>query len=407
MSLLKNLLIEKKLFEATEEIDAFLEGKDIDEAAVVIRIEFDSSIYSEKDQVRDFLNAHLLGEHEVEEIKKGYKVVMFDDIAFIPETIKSVELREGLHIFTGILRPMSPDNPVLFGDVSENIKLSADHPYVIEVARVVKGFHPAYGEVVITEDDLLSFKNNFEAGVVGVDISIDFDHETREAAGWIKELFLSEDNKVLLAGVKWTPKGALSLSNREFRYFSPEFNRNWVHPHTGIAHGPTLLGGGLVNRPFLKMEAIVSMKDKQLNGGSNVETIKLSDHNAKVGELENEITTLKLSEEKAKTAISGLKADNEKLSDELKTLKAEIAEKERVAEINQLFSENKINQAQKDAMLEGKSLVDVLKLGDALNPKPQGNAEADNDDAMKLSDQEKAFCAKFGISHDDYLKYNK
>lgn len=403
MSLLKDLLLNKKIFEAKEEIDSFLDENNIEPGSLVHKIEFDKDIYSDNKQVNDFLDAHYLDGMSIDDVDKSFEVILYDKAAFIDETVKSIPLRDGVSVVIGILRPMTPDNPLLFSDKSKNIKLSSDHPYIIEVASVVSGFHAAYGKVEITKKDLISFKNNFDSGVVGVDLSIDFDHETREAAGWIKEVFLSDDGTVLMAGVRWTPKGALSLSDREFRYFSPEFNRDWVHPHTGKVHGPTLLGGALVNRPFLKMDAIVTMKDKQ--GDTKVDTINLSDHNAKVSGLEKQISDFKLSEQTVKNTLLGVKAENEKLSEELKSLKTDAEKAKRDAEINLLFTEQKINKAQKDAMLDGKSMVEVLQLGEKMNTAPAGTDKTV--ETVQLSDAEIKLCKQLDMTPEEFVKYNE
>lgn len=408
MSLLRSLLIDKELFEVKEDVDAFLEENNIEPGFIIQKIEFDKTKYADKQQVNDFAEAHYLYDSEIEEEGGAYSLILFNHLGFVKDSMRSLDLRDGVKIVVGLLRPMSDSNPLLFKDAdNKSVKFTAEHPYIIEVARVVNGFHVAYGEVKITKNDLKSFKSNFDNNTVGVDLSIDFDHETREAAGWIKELFLSEDGEVLMAGVKWTPKGALSLSDREFRYFSPEFSHNYIHPHTGKQHGPTLLGGGLVNRPFLKMGAIVSMKNVNKQEDF-VETISLSDHKTKVSELEKSITELKLSEATATNTISGLKAENVKLSEELKDIKVRAEKEKKEAEINLLFSENKINKAQRDALLEGKDMMEVFKLSASMNPAPKGSADADNKDQLiQLSESELALCEKFELTPEEYVKFNK
>lgn len=407
MSLLKELLMKKKVFEAEQEIEDFMLENDIPQESIVHKIMFKKSIF-DLDQVNDFLEANWIsGFGEIKEENGVYESIIFDEIAFINDTFQDVELREGIIIVVGLLKPMAYDNPVLFSDKpSKNYKFSDDHPYIIELAKVVKGFHVNYGPVEITKDDLLSFKNNFENNVVGVDLSIDFDHETREAAGWVKDVFLNEDGTVLYGAVRWTPKGALALSNREFRYFSPEFNRNYVHPHTGAEHGPTLLGGGLVNRPFLKMDAIVSLKN-QKEGDTHVDTIKMSEHKAKVTELEKEISDLKLSENTAKSALNTLKDKHSALEAEVTQLKEDKAKKEKEAKHNQLFNEGKINKAQLDALNEGKDLIDVLSLSEKMNTKPAGNDGKPATDITGLTDEEIKFCEKHGYSLQEYVEANK
>jgi len=397
--------MEKKILEANEEIDQFLESNEIEPGSLMQRIEFVKTLYERKEQVQDFLKAHYLDGMEITEDDKAYYASMFDEMGFIESTMKTVEIRDGISIVVGILREMTPDNPFYYNLQDESVKLSENLPSVIELAQVVTGFHARYGEVKLTKGDLKSFKDNFEKKSYGIDISIDFDHETREAAGWVKEVFLSEDGTKLYGVVKWTPKGALALNDREFRYFSPEFNLNFIHPHTGINHGPTLFGGGLVNRPFLKMDAIVGLKDKHLKGDPQMETISLSDHKAKVNEFEKQISDLRLSENTLKSETQSLKDDNTKLGDELKTLKAEIVKKEVQDKHQKLFDEGKINKAQLVALNEGKDLLDVLSLSEKMNTQAQGSGEGTQQ--VQLSEAEKQICKKMGLSEEDYIKYNK
>jgi phage I-like protein len=406
MSLLKSLLLDKKLFDAQEEIETFLDEQGIEPGSVPQSIEFDKKVFEDTDQVNDFMLAHLFNSMKVEEADSKFYVNLFDSVGFIEETIKRVIVRDGITLVIGFLKPMTSDNPMLFKINESSTKLSADIPYIIELATVVDGFHPAYGQVIITKQDLISFKDNFENKVVGVDISLDFDHETREAAGWLTEVFLNDDGTTLLGIVKWTPKGALSLSDREFRYFSPEFSLNWTHPHDGKIYGPTLLGGALVNRPFLKMEAIVASEiDKRKKGVNVMETIALSDHKAKVSDFEKQISDFKLSEVTLKSVNTGLKDENVKLADELKTLKEESEKAATQAKHQKLFDEGKINAAQLTALSEGKDLLEVLSLSVKMNTEAGGTGAAV--ETVQLTDQEKKLCKQLDLTEEDFIKFNK
>lgn len=407
MSLLKQLLMDKKFYEMEADVDKLIEKNSVEPGSIGQRLEFSQSVFTESDQVHDFLRVHIFDEPAIKESKGNYVVTLFEEIGFIESTMQTIEVREGVNLVVGILKPMSADNPLLFGaKESDTIKLSSDIPYVIELANVVNGFHVNFGEVAITKKDLKSFKNNFDNKVVGVDLSIDFDHETREAAGWIREVFLSDDGNTLLGVIKWTPKGAVSLTDREFRYLSPEFHPNWVHPHTGIAHGPTMLGAALVNRPFLKMDAIVGLNTGKDKGVPKMETITLADHNQKVVSLQEQIQTLTLSEG---TAVKTAKTLQEKvvtLSDEVKGLKIAAEKKQKEDKHNLLFTEGKINKAQLDALNEGQDMLDVLALSENMNTAPTGDSSADNK-SVKLSDQEKALCKKMGLTEEEFYEANK
>ena len=402
MSLLKQLLLDKKIFDAMEEIDEFVENAGIEPGSVPQRFEFSKKVFDSVEQVDDYLLAHLFTSFKITDDDKKYLVELFDEAGFVESTMKSVVIRDGITIVVGILRPMTSDNPLLFEDEKGNIKFSADLPFIIELATTVEGFHAAFGKVELTKSHLKSFKDNFEKQVFGVDVAIDFDHETREAAGWVKEVFLSDNEETLFGVVRWTPKGALALGDREFRYFSPEFSLNWIHPHTGAEHGPTLVGGALVNRPFLKMDAIVGLTEK---GAKEMDQISLSDHNAKVAGFEKQISDLKLSENTLKTTTSGLKADNVKLSDELGKLKADIEKTATEMKHKALFDSGKINAAQLTALNDGKDMIDVL----ALAEKMQITSTGDGGETIQvqLSDQELKLCKQLDLSHEDFIKYNK
>ena len=401
--------MDKKFVEMEEEVDQIIADNDVEPGSMGQRIEFDGTVFSDKDQVDDFLRAHVYTDAVIDETKNGYAVILFDEIGFIESTMRKIKIRDGVTIYVGLLRPMSPDNPLLFNvKDGDSLKLSAELPYVIELATVVDGFHAAYGEVKITQKNLLSFKENFENKVVGVDLSIDFDHETREAAGWIKEVFLSDDGNTLFGVIKWTPKGAVSLTDREFRYLSPEFHPNWIHPHSGVAHGPTLLGAALVNRPFLKMDAIVGLNESKNKGVPKMEkTIALADHNQQIVDMQKNIDGLKLSEGTAVTTAKNLQSKVETLSKENTELKLSAEKKEKEAKHSVLFSEGKINKAQLDALNEGKDLLDVLSLNDKLNTTPKGSKEADNKIVIKLTDAEKAMAKKMELTEEEFYQANE
>ncbi len=91
----------------------------------------------------------------------------------------------------------------------------------------------------------------------GRPLPIDYEHaqdlkarqgEIAPAAGWIEALELRDG--ALWAEVEWTPKGAASVTSREYRFLSPAFT------HTKDGAALELLGAALVNRPALTMTAL-------------------------------------------------------------------------------------------------------------------------------------------------------
>ena len=101
----------------------------------------------------------------------------------------------------------------------------------------------------------------------GVDLVVDYEHQTltgeqAPAAGWVKELFLSDGQ--IKARVEWTDRAKAYLENREYRYLSPVITvRKADNKATGL-HSIAL-----TNTPAIEhMEAIVNSLDYE-EGGQN------------------------------------------------------------------------------------------------------------------------------------------
>ena len=408
MDYIQNVLMDKKYYESVDEVDQLLQDNEVAKGSVIQSLILSKEIYPSEEDARLYAREHGFNVEEVVETTESFIIAQLDESEFIEDTLKTIEIRTGVSATVGVLKQDAVEGglqDVYLSLRNENgIKLSDGLPHIIELAKVVNGTHVNYGKVEITENMLKSFVQNFNEGVVGVDLMIDYDHEQRGAAGWVKSVFLSMDGTTLFGEVKWTPKGAQCLSDREFRYFSPEFTLNYVHPHTGVSHGPTMLGGGLVNRPFLKMDAIVTFNEKSKTKEVNMETIALNEHNAIKSDLEKTISDFKLSEEKAKKLIEGQKTEITKLSEELKELKEANVKAEKEAKHNKLFSEGKISKAQLDALNEGKDMYDVLELSEGMNTEPKG--KDGNNSVIELSESDQKACDALGISKEDYVKYN-
>ena len=411
MGLIRDFLIDRKFYEAVDEVEQILEEKGIDHNSVIHAFTFNKEIFPEEKDARIWAREKGFEVYDFESDDKSHYIQQLDLSEFVESSLQSIEIANGVEAVVGLIYyeaiQNQPADVYLSLRNEKSIKLSSNLPHIIELAKVVKGFHAAYGEVVITGEMLQSFVRNFSEGVVGVDLMIDYDHDQGKAAGWIKSVFLSADGQTLFGEVKWTPKGAQTLSDRDFRYYSPEFTLNYVHPHTGQAHGATLLGGGLVNRPFLKMDAIVSFKEKNINQENEdliMETIALNEHKVIVSDLEKQIADFKLGDETIKKVIDGQKEEIKTLSETVKTLEGEKAQKELEAKNTQLFNDGKINKAQLDAMNDGKDIFEVLNLSENMNVEPKG--KDGNNDSIELSESDLEAIQTLGLTKEDYIKYN-
>jgi phage I-like protein len=404
--MIKSLLMDQKFFQAVADVDTLMQANSIDENSYVQGMTFTKKDFKDKAEVVEWLAKYGYQDVSIEEGEDSYDINLYTPGTF--DEIIIVEVRRGVTILIGKIAPSLLPYSLSLKNEKDDTKFSDKLPSWIELAKVVEGTHRSYGKVKITKEDLASMDRNFKDGSVGVDIMIDFDHAQAEAAGWLKETKLSADGETLLGLVKWTPKGSVSLSGKEFRYFSPEFNLSYVHPHTGKNHGPTLLGGGLVNRPFLKMDAIVEMSEKS-NQGNAMDTIKMSEHNAIKADLEVKLNEAQSALKLGGETITKLQSEKETLENEIKTFKEESSKKEYEASIDKLFSENKINAAQLKTLKEKRvssEALEVIAMSEGLNSKAKGNGDNHSDNVV-LSEQEKAACKLLDITEEDYIKANK
>jgi hypothetical protein len=123
----------------------------------------------------------------------------------------------------------------------------------IQALPLGKYEHPTYGELNITEERCQRFADSVTQKVRGTDLDIDYDHkvDTKIAAGWVKEA-QARGAQGLFLKVQFTEKARRHLAEKEYRYFSAEFQDEWPHPKTGVVHKDVLFGGALTNRPFIK-----------------------------------------------------------------------------------------------------------------------------------------------------------
>jgi hypothetical protein len=131
--------------------------------------------------------------------------------------------------------------------------------------------HPEYGKLEFTSERLATFAQNFKNNVRTTQLDVDYDHKDVDgkAAGWYQDVEVRDDG--LWAEIEWTPNAFASLQAGEYRYFSPEFSDEWVHPQTGETHKDVLFGGALTNRPFLRDILPINLSEViQANEGDNL-----------------------------------------------------------------------------------------------------------------------------------------
>lgn len=259
-------------------------------------------------------------------------------------------------------------------------------------------------KVNVTKEDLDSMVKNFNEKVRGIDIMLDYSHNSdKEAAAWIEKIYTMADGKELWADVEWTKLGLEKVSGKEYKYISADFHPNYEDNETHKKFGPTLLGAGLTNRPVVKrMEPVILGEDT--NQKYEGDTMPYDQ------EKEKEFTALKEENKKLKEKVDSMEAMMKKKEEEkmLADKKAEadklLAEKNTA--FDRLLTEKKVVEAQRKPFIDGDTIkfaelhaeVKTIEKGDTTNGNRNENAnknESAQDQLTKLAD---ALVEKGGIT---------
>jgi phage I-like protein len=301
---------------------------------------------------------------------------------------------------------------------------AADKPIQVQCLKTGKFRHPWWG--VMSFDDAFFDRMivNFDADLPSPEIAFDFKHQPDHgAAAWVSKLF--KEPGMLMAEVNLTAKGKKSIEDKEFRFFSIEYTDDYVEylfedstdesgnpvdKETKISHGPTVLGGGLTNRPFIKGMLPVSLSEDgdmlelteipEDDSGSNKEVNKSmkktleelqteqADLKAKITALEEaasdkkeskeELTALTASLEEVKVAIVKLEKPPEKKKKKEDTPAPKTVSLEEFQATNKALEEAQIALKTSNASV-AKLSGDVSALTDSVKSLMGSNKELQND----------------------------
>jgi hypothetical protein len=148
------------------------------------------------------------------------------------------------------------------GDAGEDGSVSI--PDTIHVIPIGQWDHDLYGPILITAGDIREFAQNFNAGIrKGVFITAGHEgFEELPAQGWITAVETRDTG--LWAVVEWNELGRETLSDKQFKFFSPEFYRDYEDPQTHQIYRNVLTGGALTKSPYFKELEAVVFSDKGL-----------------------------------------------------------------------------------------------------------------------------------------------
>jgi phage I-like protein len=136
----------------------------------------------------------------------------------------------------------------------------------IQLAKTGTFHSVRYGAFRIAKDDLAQMLRNFREVTpqAPTELPVDFDHLSMDpkkpgdgiAAGWMKQLELRQDGNELWGLIEWTPEAARRIADKEYRFVSPSFMKDYVSK-AGQKVGTTLLAAAITNHPFLEgMQAV-------------------------------------------------------------------------------------------------------------------------------------------------------
>lgn len=233
----------------------------------------------------------------------------------------------------------------------------------IQILREGEFEHNYYGKMKFDETVFATMIKNFKKNVRGIEIAVNYSHNSGgEAAGWIKSLEYKEGG--LFADVEWTDEGQDKISKNKFKYISAEFDEDYKDPESGKYFGAILLGAALTNIPFVKnMNKVLSEIEGMPPEAQNeikefFEKQKKEPKKMNFEELLEALKTLSEDQKAQVTKALGVKLseDNQgdiKLSEEIKTLKMQLDEKNKEIQFSEMLSTGKVVPAQKDAFLKG------------------------------------------------------
>jgi hypothetical protein len=243
----------------------------------------------------------------------------------------------------------------------------------IQVLKATTIYDHRYGEVKITPEMLTQMVKNFDEKTRGVEIMLDAGHNSdKEAYGWFKSLYTKngDDDKLeLWAKVELTSLGQKALTEKLYGYISADFDMNYQDNETLLNHGCVLLGAGLTNRPVIKkMTPAIELSE---NGENKMMTVEELLASCGVGSPEELIKM-----------IGDLKGSIEASSAKEKEMQEKIEMSEKTSKFNNLMSEGKAVEAQRDAFFKN----DMIEF--AKNAQPVKLSEISTSDEVEEKNAE-------------------
>lgn len=123
-------------------------------------------------------------------------------------------------------------------------------------AMAPKDYHTVgYGVVPIKPEQIDNFIHNLNNNVRDQEVATDYEHgidrsKGNKASGWIRGARKNQKGNLELA-IEFTEPARQEIINKEWKYFSLEWEDEWQHPD-GTIYRDVITGGALTNRPVAK-----------------------------------------------------------------------------------------------------------------------------------------------------------
>lgn len=252
------------------------------------------------------------------------------------------------------------------GDASEDSAVAI--PSTIHLIPIGQWEHDAYGPIIINASDIREYQQNFNAGIrKGVFITAGHEGMSElPAVGWVKSVE-GRDNG-LWGEVEWNELGKEALSDKQFKFFSPEMYRDYEDPESHQFFRNVLTGGALTKSPYFKELESIVFSDKNIKNNFNKTNNNMTpEEKAKMKDIQ-----AKKTEELTAADKAFLKKHKEEMSDEEVTKYKEFFDEEGTTETEE---EKTAREAKEKADAEAKEVADKAE-ADAVAAKASEDAKA-------------------------------
>ena len=248
----------------------------------------------------------------------------------------------------------------------------------IQILKAGKFIHDQE-ELEIKTSDLAMMVGNFERKVRGIDLMLDFSHESEgKAAAWFTRLYTTNEDSELWAEVNWTACGTDAVKGREFRYISADFNFNYQDNESLQEYGPTLFGAALTNRPVIKrmVPTILSEGKEPITNNKEIKMPTIEELTAKNAELQAKLDLQLAKTAEVETKNAELVTLSEKTKADVKLaeekVKADAKLSEKKVKFDTKLSEGLVCEAQRNDFMDD-NMEGFMEKAVAIQTKTNGN----------------------------------